>query len=125
MLVVTVLAVGNYSYDSVYGTGNNWTGYGRLQLENNYTFQSGNLLTFWIVNYGPGTVTLTNLYIANAYGTGSVASYPISMTIDPNAVGMLAENTTSQGVQLTQSSTYTIRLITSRNVQTTFTITWT
>src|SRR5437763_336824 len=27
-LVVIALAAGNYAYDSVYGTGNHWTGYG-------------------------------------------------------------------------------------------------
>jgi len=51
-LLVIALAAGNYAYDSVYGTGNHWTGYGILELDH-YSFQNANLLTLWIRNYGP------------------------------------------------------------------------
>jgi hypothetical protein len=121
-LVVIALATGNYAYDSVYGTGNHWTGYGNLQLDH-YSFQNANLLTLWIKNYGPGTVTLTNLSITD--GSGTRATFPISLSIDPNIMGSIAENTTSQGLHLAQNGVYRAEVVTSRNVQVTFTVTWT
>jgi len=94
-LVVIGLAAGNYAYDSVYGTGNHWTGYGNLQLDH-YFFQNANLLTLWIRNYGPGTVTITNLSITD--GSGNQAIFPMSSSIDPNTMESISENTTSQGL---------------------------
>jgi hypothetical protein len=123
-LIVLTLAGGNYYYDSVYGAGNHWTGYGNLQLDH-YAFQPANLLTLWIKNYGPGTVTLTSVYIANANTPQNQVMYTVSTTIDLNNLGIISENTTSQGPPLIQSSTYTVRIVTSRSVQITFTIVWT
>jgi len=121
-LLVIALATGNYAYDSVYGTGNHWTGYGRFQLDH-YSFQNLNLLTLWIIDNGPGNVTLTNLSITD--GAGTQASFPISITIDQNTIASVAENTTSQGLHMIQNGVYNVGIITSRNVQTTFTVTWT
>ena len=121
-LVVIALATGNYAYDSVYGTGNHWTGYGSFQLDH-YSFQNLNLLTLWIIDNGPGNVTLTNLSITD--GAGTQASFPISITIDQNTIASVAENTTSQGLHMIQNGVYKAKIITSRNVQTTFTVTWT
>lgn len=121
-LVVIALATGNYAYDSVYGTGNHWTGYGRFQLDH-YSFQNLNLLTLWIIDNGPGNVTLTNLSITDSVGTR--ASFLISVLINQNTVASVAENTTSQGLRLIQNGVYTVEIISSRNVQTTFTVTWT
>ncbi len=121
-LVVIALATGNYAYDSVYGTGNHWTGYGRFQLDH-YSFQNLNLLTLWIIDNGPGNVTLTNLSITD--GAGTQASFPISITIDQNTIASISENTTSQGLHMIQNGVYNVGIITSRNVETTFTVTWT
>jgi hypothetical protein len=121
-LVVIALAADNYAYDSVYGTGNHWTGYEILELDH-YSFQNANLLTLWIRNYGPGAVTLTNLSITD--GSGAQAAFPISVSIDPNTMGSISENTTGQGLRLTQSGVYKAAVITSRNVQMTFTASWT
>jgi hypothetical protein len=44
ILLVIALAAGNYAYDSVYGTGNHWTGYGRFELDH-YSFQNLNMMT--------------------------------------------------------------------------------
>ncbi len=123
-LVVLALASGNYYYDSVYGTGNQWTGYGNLQLDH-YAFKTVNLLTLWVRNYGPGTVALTSLYIANANTPQNQVMYPVSTTIEPTNLGIISENTTSQGPQLVQNGTYNVRIITSRSVQITFTVAWT
>ena len=123
-LTVIALSAGNYAYDSVYGTGNHWTGYGRLVLDH-YNFQNANLVTIWLNDLGPGTVTLTTLYIKNANGYGPVASYQPGVTIDQGALGMISENTTSQGLQLTQTSAYNLQIVTSQNVEVTFTVTWT
>ncbi len=123
-LAVIALSAGNYAFDSVYGIGNNWTGYGRLGLDH-YSFQNANLLTVWLKDYGPGTVTLTSLYIKDANGFGSVATYQLGLTINTSTLGMISENTTSQGLQLTQNSTYELQIITSQNMELTFTITWT
>src|SRR5207249_10009213 len=109
-LVVIGLAVGNYAYDSVYGTGNHWTGYGNLQLDH-YSFQDANLLTLWIRNYGPGTVTITNLSITD--GSGNQPIFPMSSSIDPNTMGSISENTTSQELHLTQNDVYKQDAITS------------
>jgi hypothetical protein len=121
-LIVMALATGNYAYDSVYGTGNHWTGYGSFQLDH-YSFQNLNLLTLWIIDNGPGTVTLTNLSITDDVGTR--ASFPLSVFIDQSTIASIAENTTSQGLHLVQNGVYTVEIISSRNVQTTFTVTWT
>ncbi len=123
-LAVVALSAGNYAYDSVYGTGNHWIGYGRLVMDH-YSFQNPNVVTIWLNNIGPGTVTLTTLYLKNANGYGPVALYQLGMTIDQGTLGMISENTTSQGLQLTQSGTYSAQIVTSHNVETSFTITWT
>ena len=123
-LVLIALSAGNYAYDSVYGTGNHWTGYGNLALDH-YSFQSANLLTVWLKNYGPGTVTLISLYIKNDNYSGTVASYQLNVAIDPSTVGMISENTTSQGLQLTQNSSYALQIVTSQNIEMTFSVTWT
>src|SRR3989449_3849347 len=86
-LTVIALSAGNYAYDSVYGTGNNWTGYGRLVLDH-YSFQNANVVTIWLNDIGPGTVTLTSLNIKNANGYGPVASYQLGVTIDQGTLGM-------------------------------------
>jgi hypothetical protein len=93
-----------------------------LELDH-YSFQNANFLTLWIRNYGPGTVTLTNLSITD--GSGAQAAFPISVSIDPNTMGSIAENTTGQGLRLTQSGVYKAAVVTSRNAQITFTVTWT
>src|SRR3989475_2067258 len=93
-LTVIALSAGNYAYDSVYGTGNRWTGYGRLLLDH-YSFQNTNVVTIWLSNIGPGTVTLTTLYIKNANGYGPAASYQPGITIDQGTLGMISENTTT------------------------------
>ena len=119
-----MLSARNYAYDSVYGTGNHWTGYGRLVLDH-YSFQNANVVTIWLNDIGPGTVTLTTLYVKSANGNGPVASYPLGLTIDQGTLGMISENTTSQGLQLTQTSAYDLQIVTSQNVEVTFTVTWT
>jgi hypothetical protein len=123
-LTVIALSAGNYAYDSAYGTGNHWTGYGRLVLDH-YSFQNANVVTIWLNDIGPGTVTLTTLYIKNANGYGPVASYQLGVTIDQGTLGMISENTTSQGLQLTPNGAYNLQIITSQNVEVTFTVTWT
>ena len=80
-LTLIALSAGNYAYDSVYGTGNHWKGYGRLVLDH-YSFQNANVVTIWLNDIGPGTVTLTTLYVKSANGNGPVASYPLGLTID-------------------------------------------
>ena len=89
-LMVIALSAGNYAYDSVYGTGNHWTGYGRLVLDH-YSFQNASLVTIWLNDIGPGTVTLTTLYVKSANGNGPVASYPLGLTIDQGTLGMISE----------------------------------
>jgi hypothetical protein len=123
-LTLIALSAGNYAYDSVYGTGNHWTGYGRLVLDH-YSFQNVNVVTIWLNDIGPGTVTLTTLYIKSANGYGPMASYQLGVTIDQGTLGMISENTTSQGLQLTQNSAYNLQIVTSQNVEVTFTVTWT
>ncbi len=123
-LTMIALSTGNYAYDSVYGTGNHWTGYGRLVLDH-YSFQNANVVTIWLNDIGPGTVTLSTLYIKNANGYGPVALYPVGVTINQGTLGMISENTTSQGLQLTQNGAYNLQVVTSQNVQVTFTVTWT
>jgi len=124
MLAVVGLAAGNYGYDSVYGTGNHWTGYGTLGLDK-YNFQNANVLTLWVRNFGPGTVTLTNLTISNPGDYGNRATYQISVAINPSTVAAISENTTSQGLQLIQYADYNVQFVTTRNVTITFTVTWT
>jgi len=124
MLAVVGLAAGNYGYDSVYGTGNHWTGYGTLGLDK-YNFQNANVLTLWVRNFGPGTVTLTNLKISNPGDYGNRATYQISVAINPSTVAAISENTTSQGLQLIQYADYNVQFVTTRNVTITFTVTWT
>jgi len=128
LLVLTVIALsaGNYAYDAVYGTGNNWTGYGQLTIDH-FSFQQSNLLTVWLRDTGPGTAAISNIYIQNANG-GPVASYPLKLTIDQGALGMISENTTSQGLQLVQNGTYNLKLIESQSSdirEYTFTVTLT
>jgi hypothetical protein len=123
-LMVIALSAGNYAYDAVYGTGNHWTGYGRLELDH-YSFQNANVVTVWLNDIGPGTVTLTTLYITSANGYGPMASYPLGVTIDQGTLGMISENTTSQGLQLTQNGSYNLQIVTSQNVEASFTVTWT
>ena len=125
-LTVIALSAGNYAYDAVYGTGNDWTGYGRLTIDH-FSFQQSNLLTVWLRDLGPGTAAISNIYIQNANG-GPVASYPLKLTIDQGALGMISENTTSQGLQLVQNDTYNLRLIESQSSdirEYTFTVTLT
>jgi hypothetical protein len=128
VLVLTVIALsaGNYAYDSAYGTGNNWTGYGRLTIDH-VSLQQSNLLTVWLRDIGPGTAAISNIYIQNANG-GPVASYPLTLTINEGALGMISENTTSQGLQLVQNGRYDLRLIESQSSdirEYTFTVTLT
>jgi len=123
-LTVIALSAGNYAYDSVYGTGNNWTGCGRFEIDH-YNFQNTNSLTVWVKDYGPGTATLISLYIKNSNGSGPVASYQLQVTIDEGALGSISENTTSQGLQLTQNSTYSLQIVNACNTEWTFTVTWT
>ncbi len=125
-LTVIALSAGNYAYDAVYGAGNNWTGYGRLTIDH-FSLQQSNLLTVWLRDLGPGTAAISNIYIQNANG-GPVASYPLKLTIDQGALGMISENTTSQGLQLVQNDTYNLRLIESQSSdirEYTFTVTLT
>ena len=123
-LAIIALSVGNCAFDSVYGTGNHWTGYGRLQLDH-YSFQSANMVTVWLKDYGPGTVTIATLYIIDPSGYGLAASYSPNLTLDSDMIGMISENTTSQGLQLTRNGSYNLKIITSQNVDTTFSVTWT
>src|SRR2546425_781531 len=125
-LTVIALSAGNYAYDAVYGTGNHWTGYERLTIDH-FSFQQSNLLTVWLRDLGPGTAAISNIYIQNANG-GPVASYPLKLTIVQGALGMISENTTSQGLQLVQNDTYNLRLIESQSSdirEYTFTVTLT
>jgi len=82
-------------------------------------------VTIWLNDIGPGTVTLTTLYIKNANGYGPVASYLLGVTIDQDTLGMISENTTSEGLQLTQNGAYNLQIVTSQNVEVAFTVTWT
>ena len=123
-LTVIALSAGSYAYDSVYGTGNNWIGCGRFEIDH-YNFQNTNLLTVWVKDYGPGTATLISLYIKNSNGSGPVASYQLQVTIDEGALGSISENTTSQGLQLTQNSTYSLQIVNACNTEWTFSVTWT
>ena len=125
-LTVVALSAGNYAYDAAYGTGNNWTGYGQLTIDH-FSLQQSNLLTVWLRDIGPGTAAISNIYIQSANG-GPVASYPLNLTIDQGALGMISENTTSQGLQLVQNDTYNLRLIESQSSdirEYTFTVTLT
>jgi hypothetical protein len=125
-LTVIALSAGNYAYDVAYGTGNNWTGYGQLTIDH-FSLQQSNLLTVWLRDIGPGTAAISNIYIQNANG-GPVASYPLKLTIDQGALGMISENTTSQGLQLVQNYTYNLKLIESQSSdirEYTFTVTLT
>ncbi len=123
-LTLIALSAGNYAYDSVYGTGNHWTGYGRLVLDH-YSFQNANVVTIWLNDVGPGTVTMTTLYIKDANGYGPVALYQLGVTIYHGTLGMISENTTSQGLQLAQNGIYNLQIVTSQNVHVTFTVNWT
>jgi len=128
VLVMTVIALsaGNCAYATAYGTGNNWTGYGQLTIDH-FSLQQNNLLTVWLRDTGPGIATVSNIYIQNANG-GPVGSYPLKLTIDQGALGMISENTTSQGLQLVQNNTYDLKLIESQSSdirEYTFTITLT
>ena len=123
-LAVIALSAGNYAFDSVYGTGNHWTGYGRLELDH-YSFQNANLVTVWLKDYGPGTVTIATVYIDDPNVYGPTASFSPNVTLDSGTIGMISENTTSQGLQLTQNGSYDLKIVTSQNVETTFGITWT
>ena len=122
-LTVIALSAGNYAYDAVYGTGNHWTGYGRLTIDH-FSFQQSNLLTVWFRDIGPGTAAVSNIYIQNANG-GPVASYPLNLTIDQGALGTVSENTTSQGLQLIQNGTYNLQIIEGQYREYTFTVTLT
>jgi len=125
-LTVIALSAGNYAYDAAYGTGNNWTGYGQLAIDH-FSFQQSNLLTVWLRDIGPGTAAISNIYIQSANG-GPVASYPLNLTIDQGALGMISENTTSQGLQLVPNARYNLRLIESQSSdirEYTFTVTLT
>ena len=125
-LTVIALSAGNYAYDAAYGTGNNWTGYGQLAIDH-FSFQQSNLLTVWLRDIGPGTAAISNIYIQSANG-GPVASYPLNLTIDQGALGMISENTTSQGLQLVPNDRYNLRLIESQSSdirEYTFTVTLT
>ena len=55
----------------------------------------------------------------------SHASYPLSLTIDLGALGMVSENTTNQGLQLIQNGTYNLKIIEGQYREYTFTITLT
>jgi hypothetical protein len=126
-LTVIALSAGNYAYDSVYGAGNNWTGCGRLTIDH-FSFQQSNLLTVWFRDIGPGTAALSNIYIKNANGSGPIASYPLSLTIDQDALGAVSENTTTQGLQLIQNGTYNLQIIEGQSsgcYEYTFTVTLT
>ena len=123
-LAVITLSCGNYAYDSVYGTGNHWSGYGLLALDH-YSFQNANLLIVWLKDIGPGTATATSIYIQNTNGSGPVASYTLSLTIDQGSLGMISENTTGQGLQLAQNGSYNLQITESQFRQYTFTVTWT
>jgi hypothetical protein len=125
-LTVIALSAGNYTYDTAYGTGNHWTGYGQLTIDH-FSLQQSNLLTVWLRDIGPGTAAVSNIYIQSANG-GPVASYPLNLTIDQGALGMISENTTSQGLQLVQNYTYNLKLIESQSSdirEYTFTVTLT
>jgi hypothetical protein len=122
-LAVIALSCGNYAYDSVYGTGNHWSGYGMLALDH-HSFQKANLLTVWLKDIGPGTATANRIYIKNSNG-GPVASYALNLTIDQGSLGMISENTTSQGLQLVQNGTYTLQITEGGVREYTFTVTWT
>ena len=123
-LTVIALSAGNYAYDAAYGTGNHWTGYGRLTIDH-FSFQQSNLLTVWFRDIGPGTAAVSNIYIKNANGSGPTASYPLNLTIDQGALGTVSENTTSQGLQLIQNGTYNLQIIEGQYREYTFTVTLT
>jgi len=122
-LTAIALSAGNYAYDAAYGTGNHWTGYGMLMIDH-FGFQQSNLLTVWFRDIGPGTAAVSNIYIQSANG-GPVASYPLNLTIDQGALGMVSENTTNQGLQLIQNGTYNLKIIEGQSREYTFTITLT
>ena len=121
-LAVIALSLGNYAYDAAYGTGNNWSGYGMLVLDH-YSFQNANLLSVWLKDMGSGSATIDRAYIKNS--TGSLASYSVNLTIDQGSLGMISENTTSQGLHLAQNGTYTLQVAELGAREYTFTVTWT
>src|SRR5260370_17525737 len=64
-LTVIALSAGNYAYDAVYGTGNHWTGYGRLTIDH-FSFQLSNLLTVSFRYIVPGTTASSTQSFTNA-----------------------------------------------------------
>jgi len=76
--------------------------------------QSPSVLTLWMKNAGPSTVTLSTLYVGNLTNTISI---PVSQSIASGATNSITVDTSSSGLYFASGRTYSVSVITSSNGQ--------
>ena len=79
--------------------------------------QSPSVLTIWMKNAGPWTVSLSALYIGDGTSTVSV---PVSQSIARGATDSVTADTSGSGFYFASGRTYSVSVITSSNGQFTF-----
>jgi len=79
--------------------------------------QSPSVLTIWMKNAGPWTVSLSALYIGD--GTSTI-SFPVSQSIARGATDSVTVDMSGSGFYFASGRTYSVSVITSSNGQFTF-----
>lgn len=79
--------------------------------------QSPSVLTLWMKNAGPSTVSLSTLYIGDGTSTVSV---PVSQSIARGATNSVTVDTSGFGFYFASGRTYSVSVITGSNGQFTF-----
>lgn len=86
--------------------------------------QKASNLTIWFRSTGYETVALSSIFIQDTNVTSSQATFPVSVSIPPQTVGVVSIDTSTSGLYFTIGHSYSVIVQTSSNHQFTLVITY-
>ena len=127
LLVVIAVIAGTLLYVWLTGyMGTLQTGVGTEQLKEKIKIEgvgySGGALTVYVRNIGDTKVSLKAVYLYDASGTVVAADTDEDVALDPGDVGTIPE--TGLSYTLSSGKTYTVKVVTQRGTEATYTFTY-
>jgi len=127
LLVVISVIAGTLLYVWLTGyMGTLQTGVGTEQLKEKIKIEgvgySGGALTVYVRNIGDTKVSLKAVYLYDASGTVVAADTDEDVALDPGDVGTIPE--TGLSYTLSSGKTYTVKVVTQRGTEATYTFTY-
>jgi len=127
LLVVISVIAGTLLYVWLSGyMGTLQTGVGTEQLKEKIKIEgvgySGGALTVYVRNIGDTKVSLKAVYLYDASGTVVAADTDEDVALDPGDVGTIPE--TGLSYTLSSGKTYTVKVVTQRGTEATYTFTY-